>query len=528
MSAEWTIDSDAPGPRAVRDRTPVYRAGLNASGAGIGSTAALPLLTEVGALGYLGVWWAGPHEATAVEREYLRSMADTTSHALERARLREAERREHARVEALAERAHRAGRARVGQQGESWRRELTGEAENPLERPSYPLNAEPAAKTGRTPFGLPPIWLRVNCPCANCRDPRNGQRLVTITDLPRDVSVTSARRSSDRVEIVFGPDGHRATFDVGWLSQFATGDEAGSGGPRSGGAGPSTDALGGEDDRTEDAKRLWSADEITPAFPQGSWPLFRAEAAHQQACLAAVERDGFVVLRDVPREPGTVLTVAQSIGFVRKTERGPLIDVQVGALPPNQAFTGQPVAPRTAQPFRDPLPTLGLVHCLDDAAEGGESILVDGFHAAASLRAQDPAAFAVLASTEVTFAYADARAELRATRPVIGVDPRGRIREIRLSGTHMQPLRLPPDEVVVFYAAYRAFTEMTGWPGQMLTFPLRPGDCLILDNTRILNGRTSFAGGGKRHLQMCWTDLDGLASTLALMRRPRHNGRLRS
>ena len=61
------------------------------------------MLTEVGALGYLGVWWAGPREATAVEREYLRSMAETTSRALERARLREAERREHARVETLAD-----------------------------------------------------------------------------------------------------------------------------------------------------------------------------------------------------------------------------------------------------------------------------------------------------------------------------------------------------------------------------------------------------------------------------------------
>src|SRR5208337_210373 len=44
-----------------------------------------------------------PRGATAVEREYLRSMAETTSRALERARLREAEQREHARVEALAE-----------------------------------------------------------------------------------------------------------------------------------------------------------------------------------------------------------------------------------------------------------------------------------------------------------------------------------------------------------------------------------------------------------------------------------------
>jgi serine phosphatase RsbU (regulator of sigma subunit)/integral membrane sensor domain MASE1 len=100
---ELTIDSDAPGPRAVRDRTPVYVGDLEAADAGIGSMAALPLLTEVGALGYLGVWWAGPREATAAEREYLRRMAETTSRALERARLRQAERREHARVETLAD-----------------------------------------------------------------------------------------------------------------------------------------------------------------------------------------------------------------------------------------------------------------------------------------------------------------------------------------------------------------------------------------------------------------------------------------
>jgi serine phosphatase RsbU (regulator of sigma subunit)/integral membrane sensor domain MASE1 len=103
MPADQTIDSDAPGPCAVRDRNAVYRAGLKLPGAMVGSAAALPLLTEVGALGYLGVWWAGPREATAVEREYLRTVAETTSRALERARLREAEGREQARVAALAE-----------------------------------------------------------------------------------------------------------------------------------------------------------------------------------------------------------------------------------------------------------------------------------------------------------------------------------------------------------------------------------------------------------------------------------------
>src|SRR5260370_27950019 len=55
MSAEGTIDSDAPGPPAVRDRTPVYLAGLKAPGTGLWSTAAIPLITMASALGYIGV-----------------------------------------------------------------------------------------------------------------------------------------------------------------------------------------------------------------------------------------------------------------------------------------------------------------------------------------------------------------------------------------------------------------------------------------------------------------------------------------
>ena len=115
MTAAWTVDSDAPGPRAVRDRAAVYLPDRTVPGSGfadaqplgaalgVRSSAALPLLTEVGALGYLAVWWKAPHEATAVERAYLLGMAETTSRALERARLREAEQRERTRIETLSE-----------------------------------------------------------------------------------------------------------------------------------------------------------------------------------------------------------------------------------------------------------------------------------------------------------------------------------------------------------------------------------------------------------------------------------------
>ena len=52
-----------------------------------------------------------------------------------------------------------------------------------------------------------------------------------------------------------------------------------------------------------------------------------------------------------------------------------------------------------------------------------------------------------------------------------------------------------------------------------LTFRLAPGDCLVLDNTRVLHARTGFAATGGRHLQGCYADLDGVSSALALLRR---------
>jgi gamma-butyrobetaine dioxygenase len=410
-----------------------------------------------------------------------------------------------------------------------WRSQLAGEAGYPPEGQGHPDSGQPPVGRTGSLFGLPAIWLRYNCPCSQCRDPATGERLVGITSLPSDVSVAEAKRSGNVIEVVFGPDGHQAAFDAGWLGQFGTAEAGdGSARPGPGTARPAWPPPGRDDSRTEDAKRLWAGADIASSFPQGSWQLLQAEPAHRQACLEAVLRDGFVVLRDVPTEPGTLLTVARRFGFVRETERGPLVDVRVSARPSSSTFTSQAVAPRTGMTFRDPVPTLQFTHCLEQVADGGETVAVDGFHAAATLRAEHPRAFAVLAGTEVTFAYADAASDLRATRPVISVNSRGRVREIRLDAGLMQPLRMPPAEVVEFYDAYRAFAELIVQPTQAATFQLRPGDCLVLDNTRILTGRTAFTSTTRRHMQLCWADLDGVTSALALLRRARQNGHSRT
>jgi gamma-butyrobetaine dioxygenase len=83
----------------------------------------------------------------------------------------------------------------------------------------------------------------------------------------------------------------------------------------------------------------------------------------------------------------------------------------------------------------------------------------------------------------------------------------------------MQPLQLPAPFVVEFYDAYRSFAEVIAGTALRLNFRLEPGDCVIFDNTRLLHARTAFSdsGAGTRHLQGCYSDLDGLFSTITVL-----------
>ena len=335
----------------------------------------------------------------------------------------------------------------------------------------------------QTSLGVSAEWLRDNCRCAECRDVLSGQKLFDLAESPAVLEIVE---SLGHVTVVF-EDGHRSVLDRAWL------------------AAPAPDGH-----RDESSKDLWSDTEIVSA----SWLAYLDDDAERLRCLDSLLRNGFVRLRGVPTRPGTVLEVAETFGFVRETNYGRLFDVRVVNSPNNLAFTSLPIAPHTDNPYRDPVPTLQLLHCLENATAGGETTLVDGFAAAARLRAEDPAAFKVLTSTPVTFSFSDPTTFLSAFRPIIDVDPAGRIREVRINNRSMQPGREHGPE---FYRAYRAFRSLLA--AHQVAFRLEPGDCLLFDNTRILHARTGFSATGSRHLQGCYADIDALASSAAVLRR---------
>jgi gamma-butyrobetaine dioxygenase len=320
------------------------------------------------------------------------------------------------------------------------------------------------------------------------------------------VTVTRAVETAGGLHVTFGPDGHEAVFTRTWLAG---------------------QALAEPDARSEDAKRLWSARDFQAGPPRTPWESYLGSDHVRLRCLRELLDTGFMLLTGVPAQPGSVLDVAATFGYVRETNYGRLFDVRAEARPANLANTALPIGPHTDNPYRDPAPTIQLLHCLTNAATGGASGLLDGFRAAAQLRAEDPAAFECLTRNAVTFAYAGRAADLRATRPMIEVNPAGLIRGVRYNSRSMLPMRpragSPPpqaaEEMREFYLAYRAFAAIMLRPYLTLSFDLVPGDCVVFDNTRILHSRTAFAATGERHLQGCYADLDGAESTVAVLAR---------
>jgi gamma-butyrobetaine dioxygenase len=349
------------------------------------------------------------------------------------------------------------------------------------------------------PTDVPALWLRDNCPCADCRDPQTDQKLYQITDLPEDLAIRTARPLEDIEgwEVVWSPDDHVSHYTAQWLAQ---------------GAEP--------DPRTEDAKDLWgSAASLADGLPETAWSAYLADHAERLRMLEAVARLGFCLLRDVPVRDGQSLEVARTFGFVRETNYGVQFEVREEERPNNLAFTNVAITPHTDNPYRDPVPTLQLLHCLVNDAEGGDSCLVDGFAAAAALRDSDFEAFAALTGTAVPFVFRDDVTELSAHRPLIATDPTGHIREVRFNNRGLSTLRLPAAQTEAFYTGYRAFARLLLEPERQLNFRLAPGDCLIFDNTRLFHARTAFERGGARHLQGCYADIDGLLSTIGVLRR---------
>jgi len=345
---------------------------------------------------------------------------------------------------------------------------------------------------------LHPLWLRERCRDAASMDLRTQQRLQDPSDFDLALRVTALSQPAPGVFQVSFSDGHQASLQAADLLEEA--------------------ALA---DNSHDcpAPRLW--DGSLKDLPRARWRTDPGDA-ELMSWLESFLSFGFIIFEGVPSEPGTVLEVGARFGFTRETNFGALFNVRSTPDANDLAYTSVALDPHTDNPYRTPVPGIQLLHCLVNETRGGLSTLVDGFAVARALRAQEPEAFRILASTPVRFKYIDVDTELTASAPPIELDVTGELKAIHFSPRlDFVPL-FPRAQLEAYYRARRLFDHRLRAPDFEIRFLLKSGDLVMFDNCRLLHGRTGFdPAQGLRHLQGCYIDIDGPRSLFRVLRRRR-------
>ena len=340
------------------------------------------------------------------------------------------------------------------------------------------------------------VWLRDNCSCPKCCH-ANGQRLLEAASIELEIRPTSAEVVDDSaLEITWADVEHSSTFSASWLRAHSYPKE-------------------------ESPKRLpsgirWDAKSML-ALPEASYRDVSTSDEALGRWLEMIASYGFAILREVPIVSGAVTKVVALFGYVCETNYGTVFEVESVADPNNVAYTNLPLTAHTDNPYRDPVPSLQLLHCMTSDSIGGDTTLVDGFRVAEALREQQPEAFNQLTTIPVRFRFQDRDTLLENETEIIKLDKHGEVVAIHFNNPTAQPFDFSAELIRPYYASYKAFAQMLEDEAFQIRFKLSPGDLYIVDNRRVLHGRTAFSGTGARHLQGCYADRDGLYSKLRVL-----------
>jgi len=152
--------------------------------------------------------------------------------------------------------------------------------------------------------------------------------------------------------------------------------------------------------------------------------------------------------------------------------------------------------PHTDSPFRPSPPAIVAFQCVRHAPIGGETILVRGDEIYAYLSRHNPLGLEALTSSLATAWRSNFRREVsvfcRTSKGFQIAFRRDKSAGMQATGAAADAL----DEIETY----------VNNPSRQLRLPLRSGQILVLDNTRVLHGRTAFPPGCGRMLRRLWFD----------------------
>nr|CDJ94570.1 Taurine catabolism dioxygenase TauD TfdA domain containing protein [Haemonchus contortus] len=281
----------------------------------------------------------------------------------------------------------------------------------------------------------------------------------------------------------------------------------------------------------------WDKEEIERRLQKFDYSAVLIDDKTLHDFLEAVCMDGIALIKNGP--VGTrraVPDIGERIGLIQNTHFGKVFEVATKPDASNMAY-----ASRSGLPFHTDFPSLAnppqlqMLHMIEHAEQGGNSLFVDGFHVAEQLRREQPEAFDILTKYSIEFIEEgfdvhegpDGKSQkfdynMCARHRTIKLDDSGRVVKIQF-GNAMRSwfYDCEPEKIQEIYRALKIFTDYCYKKENILKFGLENGDTVLWANTRLLHTRDEYhnAPNCNRTLTGCYFTWDIIKSKVRYLRR---------
>ncbi len=344
---------------------------------------------------------------------------------------------------------------------------------------------------------FPFIWLRDND--QGELHPQTLERVFDLTTVTVDIAPDSFELGQDELLVRWPRKTGLSVYPVPWLRAHRPGHKR-------------------EDSAFVD-RILWIRETL-----DGISRVNASECLHSRAVLKAallmLKRYGLLIVEGLEDRAAAGEDFADLIGFKRETNFGVIFEVISKADPNNLAYTALPLPLHTDLPNQEVIPGYQFLHCYRNTVTGGESVFADGFSVCADLRREQPDIFELLTRVKIPYRFHDETCDIRKHRPIISQKENGDV-DCFVFNAHIADV--PDMDAGVlrdFYAAYLDLMCRVRNPKYAIRYALAPGEMVVIDNRRVLHGRTAFnTASGERHLRGYYIERNEIDSRIRVLSR---------
>ncbi len=346
------------------------------------------------------------------------------------------------------------------------------------------------------------MWLRDNCPNAHDKDSRH--RMFNILKVSQDINPKKYNVNKEgKLEIEWSEGNHTSCYDIKWLRENCY--------------------------TLKNKKKYNSPYQLWDCSLQEN--LKSVSIEHDEIInsdeglikwLELLHYKGIAIVKHAPTEKESAFPVLNRISHIRETFFKTPFEVVNIPKPNNSAYTAHALNNHMDLPWFENPPGYQFLHCLINAAEGGNSSAVDAFMVADYLRKNEKEIFEILVTVPLKFRDKDYTQEAHRSfySPAITLTKDGDYNDIRFSVATMDTLDCSPEIMEKVYKAHHRFGNLLHDKKYQINFRLEPGDIFSFNNRRLLHGRTEFdPNSGSRHLQGYYMDRDEIIGRLNYLKK---------